>query len=111
MNESGTGFLYEGGLSYCVETVRDLHNDPDSFDALVWKASYLILWLITNHPFLDGNKRTEFTAADIFLRANDFEITRVDPNEVANILKGVASVQVTLDDLVSWLRRYLRTVS
>ncbi|MDG6999381.1 MAG: type II toxin-antitoxin system death-on-curing family toxin [Nitrososphaerota archaeon] len=108
MKEGGTGFLYEGGLSYCVEALRDLHNEPNLFDALAWKAGYLMWCLVTNHPFLDGNKRTAFEAADVFLRANGYKITELEPNEAVNALSKVASGQVTLDNLVSWLRRYLR---
>jgi len=110
MKESGTGFLYEGGLSYCVETLQDLHNEPNLFDALVWKAGYLMWCLITNHPFLDGNKRTAFEAADVFLRANGYKIAAVEPREVVTILGKVATGVESLDDLVVWLRKYLRPV-
>ena len=31
--------------------------------------------LVRNHPFLDGNKRTGFAAADVFLQLNGHELT------------------------------------
>ena len=31
--------------------------------------------IVRNHPFIDGNKRTAFVAADVFLDVNGYDIT------------------------------------
>jgi death on curing protein len=108
MGEGETGFLYEGGLSYCIETLRDLYNELSLFDALSWKAAYLMWCLVTNHPFLDDNKRTGFEAADVFLRSNGYKFASPEPLEVVSILSGVASSELTISDLEAWVRKYLR---
>jgi death-on-curing family protein len=36
----------------------------------VEEAAALLESLLINHPFIDGNKRTAFAAADVFLRLN-----------------------------------------
>lgn len=108
MGEGMTGYLYEGGLSYCVETMRDLHNEESMLESVNWKAAYLLWCLITNHPFADGNKRTAFQSTEVFLRANGYKITGVEPLEVVTILNTVASGQTSVADLVTWVRKYLR---
>ena len=44
---------------------------PDLFD----QAAALMHPLINNHPFLDGNKRTDITAAGLFLQLNGYQLT------------------------------------
>ena len=39
----------------------------DLYPALPEKAAALLHSIISNHPFVDGNKRTGFTAMDVFL--------------------------------------------
>jgi death-on-curing protein len=108
MGERASGFLYEGGLNYCVESARDLYNEKELPDILVWKAAYYLWCLITNHPFLDGNKRTAFQVASVFLLANGYILTRLSPEDAISVLGGVAAGQVSLDDLTVWVRKHLR---
>jgi death-on-curing protein len=41
----------------------------------VEEAAALLESLLINHPFIDGNKRTAFAAADVFLRLNGHRLT------------------------------------
>jgi death-on-curing protein len=43
---------------------------------LVAEAAALLESLAINHPFLDGNKRVAFAAADVFLRINGWRLRR-----------------------------------
>jgi death-on-curing protein len=108
MGERSSGYLYEGGLNFCVDSAKDLYSEKSVPDVLIWKAAYYLWCLITNHPFLDGNKRTAYQVASVFLLANGYRLTGVDPNEAISVLGGVAIGQVTLDDLVIWVRKHLR---
>lgn len=40
------------------------------YDDIVAEAAALLESLAINHPFVDGNKRIAFAAADVFLRIN-----------------------------------------
>ena len=40
------------------------------YDDIVAEAAALMESLAINHPFVDGNKRIAFAAADVFLRIN-----------------------------------------
>lgn len=48
---------------------------------IVAAAAALMESLAINHPFVDGNKRVAFAAADVFLRMNGYRIA-ADPLEL-----------------------------
>ncbi len=107
MGESGSGLLYAGGLPYCIETAMDVEEAIESQKALSRIAAYYIWCLITNHPFVDGNKRTPFQTSDVFLRANGFKFGDLDPYEAVSILKGVATGEVPFEELSVWVEKHL----
>lgn len=45
---------------------------------IVQEACALMESLLINHPFVDGNKRTAFVAADVFLYINGYCISKDD---------------------------------
>ena len=46
------------------------------YDDIVAEAAALLESLAINHPFVDGNKRIAFAAADVFLRINGWRVQR-----------------------------------
>lgn len=50
-------------------------------------AAYLF-HICSNHPFLDGNKRTALASCLAFLWLNDLEVV-ADPDEIADLVLGV----------------------
>jgi len=82
----------------------------DAYESVFDKAAALLLSLVTNHPFVDGNKRVGFVAAVLFLKKNgitlsfeedpayDFVISVADGSvrdvaDVAAVLAGWADAQ------------------
>jgi len=63
--------------------------------------------IIKNHPFVDGNKRTGFMAAYLFLGRNRFEIVAEESDVVVNTL-AVAAGEMTEGDYASWLKNNCR---
>ena len=61
-----------------TEGIRDLgalesavfRPETGYYDGPIEEAAALMESLLQNHPFLDGNKRTAFAAADLHLRLN-----------------------------------------
>lgn len=60
-----------------------------------------------NHPFVDGNKRTAFLAAYVFLRMNGLELVADEIGATAAIL-SVAAGESSEDDFAAWLRANTR---
>jgi death-on-curing protein len=56
-----------------------------------------------NHAFIDGNKRTGFVAAELFLRLNGYRLTATDGDCVLTML-AVAAGDVSEEDFAAWLR-------
>ena len=67
-------------------------------------ASYAI-GLAKNHAFVDGNKRTAFLAAGVFLHLNGY---RLGVSQVDATLTMLAVASGTMDEagFAAWLRRH-----
>ena len=56
-----------------------------------------------NHPFIDGNKRTAFVAALLFLAFNHYSFQAADSDKVIVMLK-VAAGEITEAEFAAWIR-------
>jgi len=69
-------------------------------------AAALFESLIMNHPFIDGNKRVAFFAADVFLRQNGYKL-KVDSKKAHRFLIGLLeNDSCTFDKLLPWIRKH-----
>ncbi|MFI5381515.1 MAG: type II toxin-antitoxin system death-on-curing family toxin [Tepidisphaerales bacterium] len=59
--------------------------------------------IINNHPFVDGNKRTAFTATFVFLSMNGYEL-EADEGEVVLMTVGLAEKSIRQEQYAAWLR-------
>jgi len=59
--------------------------------------------IIKNHPFIDGNKRTGFMAAYLFLARNGYELTAAEGDVVLKTL-SVAEGKMTDEEYGDWLK-------
>jgi death-on-curing protein len=60
--------------------------------------------IISNHPFVDGNKRTGFMAAYTFLGLNGFELQAPEPEATAATL-ALAARELTEQEYAKWLKQ------
>lgn len=59
--------------------------------------------IVRNHPFMDGNKRTAFLSAYVFLRRNGITITAGEASATATMI-ALASSDVSDAEFAAWLR-------
>jgi death-on-curing protein len=70
-------------------------------------AAALFESLLINHPFIDGNKRIAFFAADVFLRLNGWRIA-VEADAAHAFLIGLLERgDRNFEKLLQWLRKSL----
>lgn len=70
-------------------------------------ATALLESLLTNRPFVDGNKRVAFFATDVFSRLNGWKL-EVDADKAHRFLIGLLeSGTCDYDHLLPWVRRSL----
>ncbi len=75
------------------------YGEPDIFDLA---AAYLA-GIVRNHPFVDGNKRTGFMCAYVFLMRNGQKMAATEP-EAAQMVIDLAAGDVDETSLAEWLR-------
>jgi death on curing protein len=59
--------------------------------------------LVKNHGFVDGNKRSAFTTAALFLALNGVELEAPEP-EVVDVMNRLASRKLTEARFAEWIR-------
>lgn len=70
-------------------------------------ASAYLFSLVSNHPFVDGNKRVGAVATVVYLRMNGI-VMDADQDAYAELILAVASSKATRDDVVIFLRAHSR---
>ncbi len=70
------------------------------------KAAALIHAIVSNHGFVDGNKRTALYLTELFVQRSGYELTIGDP-EFVEALTSVACGQMSCENLAEWIRNYL----
>jgi death on curing protein len=76
--------MLESALNRPLQKVA--YSDPTIFELA---AAYLF-GLVKNHPFIDGNKRTGYLAADVFLALNGWSVEASQEEVIALVLTVAA---------------------
>lgn len=97
----------KGALESAVALPRTTFGGEDLYPDVSAKAAALLHSLVTNHPFVDGNKRGGAHAAVLFLIANQHE-PGFAPRELADITLAVARGEVSAEALAIWIRQRTR---
>ena len=100
----GDGIRDLGAIESALARPRNLvaHGEPDAADLA---ASYAF-GIAKNHGFIDGNKRTGWVLARLFLADNHYRV-RFDPIEAVRMMEGVAGGSVQQTELAAWFRERL----
>jgi death on curing protein len=101
----GTGVRDAGLPDSALGKPQQLNNygEPPP-DAAALAASYGY-GISRNHPFIDGNKRTGYVAAELFLRLNGWRLNADDASCVVTML-AVAAGDITEEAFAAWLRAH-----
>jgi death on curing protein len=94
------GIRDEGALLSALARPENLftYETPTIFELATAYAS----GIVRNHPFVDGNKRTGFLAAFIFLRVNGYLLQAPEAEAVVMTL-GLASREIDEAGYTKWL--------
>ena len=102
------GIRDPGLLDSALARPRQLHayGAPDISDL----ATAYAAGIIRNHPFVDGNKRTGFLCAWLFLKENGFRLM-ADEVEVVQVVTLLAASELDEAAFAVWLRENCEPVS
>lgn len=94
--------LLDAALAAAFSGVADREFYPTKEE----KAAKLGFDLISNHAFLDGNKRIGMYVMLTFLEANGIRI-EAENEDVATVGLAVASGSMGYDNLLNWVRGHI----
>ena len=89
--------MFESALARPENLVA--YGTPDVFEC----AAAYAFGLAKNHPFVDGNKRSAFLAAGVFLRINGYRLT-VSQIEAVDAVLALAAGDLSESAFAAWLR-------
>ncbi len=73
---------------------------------VVAEAAAMMESLAINHPFVDGNERIAFAAADVFLRVNGWRLKRAPMEIFAEMIEMLESGTFDIAHIEPWLRSF-----
>jgi death-on-curing protein len=79
------------------------------YDTIIHEAAALLESLVQNHPFIDGNKRTAFAVADVFLRINGHAFTAGSKAIYDKFMKLLDQGVFDMEHLVPWLEEITKS--
>lgn len=92
-------------LESAVARPQATFGGEDLYPDLFVKAAALLDSLVRNHPFVDGNKRVGVTAAGLFLRLNNQQLTASNA-ELEQFALQSARSELDVEEIAAWLRSY-----
>ena len=95
------GIRDDGLLESALARPRNLHAYGEA-ELCVLAAAYAA-GIVRNHPFVDGNKRTGFIAAALFLQENGLRLNAPEAEAVVMTV-GLASGEMPEQGFAAWLR-------
>jgi len=78
---------------------KELYSTP------IDKAASLIESILNNHPFIDGNKRTGYVLARLFLLQNGVDI-KANQQDKYEFVMNIASGKMRFEEIASWLQKH-----
>jgi death-on-curing protein len=100
----GTGIRDPGLLESAIARPRNIGAYAESPVSMAVLAAGYAFGISSNHPFVDGNKRTALIVSFTFLEANGVEVTATQEDAYLTIL-GLAAGEIAEAELVSWFER------
>jgi death-on-curing protein len=98
----GAGVRDDGLLESALARPQNGRAYDAAADLVALAAAYAF-GLARNHPFVDGNKRTAFVAAELFLDLNGMVLTASDADCVLTTVR-LAAGEIEEDAFADWLR-------
>ena len=103
------GVRDRGALESAVAQPQMTFGGQELYPLLAEKAGALAFSLVTNHPFVDGNKRVGHAAMAVFLKANGNELTgTIDDHEA--VFLALACGTISRRDLAQWIKDHMQEV-
>ncbi len=104
METGGTlGIRDESLLESAIEAPYQTFDGKELFPSKIEKAARLGYGLVSNHPFVDGNKRIGINIMLSFIKSSGIEICLSD-SEITFLAMNIASGKFKYEDVLEFLK-------
>jgi death-on-curing protein len=101
------GIRDQGALDSAINRPYQTFDGQDLYPESIDKAAAIFESIISNHPFIDGNKRTAYVLMRLVLLNNEIDI-HVDQEEKFNFVIKAAEGKLNYNQIRTWISKYLK---
>ena len=105
----GNGMRDGAGIESAIAAPQTVYFGQEQYPSIAAKAAILCFELVTQHPFIDGNKRVGHSAMANFLYMNG-HIIDADDDEQETIILRVAAGEMTKESFTEWVQSKIKPV-
>jgi death-on-curing protein len=102
-----TGIKDSGLIKSALERHKATFDGIDLYPSTLEKISVTTVSLVSNHGFVDGNKRIGVTALLLLLKLNNY-VLEYTQNELINLGLSLAKGHVKEKELLQWINNHLK---
>ncbi len=99
------GVRDEGLLNSALESAFTIFDGVELYPSKEEKAAKIAYSLVSNHAFVDGNKRIGVFVMLCFLSLNGIRIDATD-EDIVQLGLGIADGSVEYEGIVSWIKAH-----
>jgi len=94
------------GLESALSRPYQTFDGQDLYPAAVDKAAAIFESIISNHPFVDGNKRTAYVLMRLLLKHEMQDIEATEEEKFSFVIKS-AKGDMSIEDVKTWIKSKL----
>ncbi len=102
----GAGVRDLGALKAAIDRPKSTFSGQELYPTIFEKAAVLLESLCQNHPFVDGNKRTSYTATGLFLQQNGWTLEAATDDAVSFMLEA-AKGKLQKEEIRIWIEKHV----
>ena len=99
------GIRDESLLNSAIARPFQTFDKADLYISHLEKAAALIESIISNHSFIDGNKRTGYVLMRLYLMENGLDI-KASRDEKYEFVISIASGKIHFEEIVMWINQH-----
>ena len=102
-----TGIRDLGSLESAINRPYQTFDQKELYPDPILKAAAIFESLISNHPFIDGNKRTAYVLMRLVLLENGLSI-QAEENEKYEFVIRAAKGEIKFEEIREWLTIHVK---
>ena len=101
------GVRDQGLLQSALARPAAAFGGQELYASMPAKAAALMHSLVSNHAFVDGNKRVAIAAVELFLQANGYRLS-ADTDALEELTMAAAAGHIGIEEIRIWLEQRTR---